>query len=172
MQAHSRRSNKKLIMLLAVFILPILTSTFLFYFHTHFNFKTTNHGVLVKQPVDVEYLYAAMQDGTEKKWRVLYVDKGICDAACEKTGYQLHQIQKALGKEGGRVHVILMGGQYTQLEKLQQALVQQTQGAFLVTNKIYLVDPLGNLFMYYPSDTNPMNVLKDLKKVLEVSQIG
>ena len=46
------------------------------------------------------------------------------------------------------------------------------QKDFVMQHKIYLVDPLGNLFMYYADTTDPMNVLKDLKRVLEVSQIG
>jgi hypothetical protein len=42
----------------------------------------------------------------------------------------------------------------------------------LQNHSIYLVDPIGNVFMYYPDATNPMNILKDLKHVLGVSQIG
>lgn len=172
MQIRSQHSNKKLVFLLMVFILPMMASTLLYYLHSHFNFKTTNHGVLVKQPLDAQYLYSAMPGGKEKKWRVLYVDKGVCNNSCEKVNYELHQIQKALGKDGGRIQVVALSGKRAELTKLQQAFSQQNHSEFAVNDKIYLIDPLGNLFMFYPGDTNPMNVLKDLKKVLEVSQIG
>ena len=59
-----------------------------------------------------------------------------------------------------------------QVQKLKMDFKQQGNQNFVVSHKIYLIDPIGNLFMYYPDDTNPMNVLKDLKRVLEVSQIG
>ena len=42
----------------------------------------------------------------------------------------------------------------------------------LLKSKIYLVDPLGNGFMYYSATVNPLDILKDLKQVLKVSQIG
>jgi cytochrome oxidase Cu insertion factor (SCO1/SenC/PrrC family) len=172
MQVHSPRSSKKLLLLIVVFILPVIISTILYFFHDHFNFKTTNHGILLKQPIDVSYLYSSMPEGKLKKWRVLYVDSGICNAACEKNNYQLHQVQKALGKEGDRIQVISVNGKNTMLAQLEQVFSRQTHSQFVVMDKIYLVDPLGNLFMYYSASTDPMNVLNDLKKVLEVSQIG
>jgi hypothetical protein len=172
MQIRKQRRSKKLYFLLAVFILPVIFSAILYNFHGYFNLKTTNHGALLKQPVNAEYLYAWQQDGKQKKWRVIYVDNGNCDDSCKKVDYQLHQMQKALGKESERVQVMLIDGRSAPLERLKQTLSSQEQPDFAVNNKIYLVDPIGNLFMYYADSTNPMNVLKDMKKVLEVSQIG
>jgi len=37
---------------------------------------------------------------------------------------------------------------------------------------IYLIDPLGNIMMRFPSDLEPGKVLKDLKHLLKVSRIG
>ena len=37
---------------------------------------------------------------------------------------------------------------------------------------IYIIDPLGNLVFFYPVDAPPEDVLKDLKRLLKVSQIG
>lgn len=154
-----------------IFIVPVLSSYFLYHYHEHFQFKTTNHGTLVKPPIDVQYLYSMMADGNQKKWRIIHVDDGICDAPCEKINYQLGQVQKALGKESRRVGLIPMS-ESMQLTKLTSTFIQRGEKDFVAKNKIYLVDPRGNLFMYYPNTTDPMNILKDLKKVLEVSQIG
>ena len=38
--------------------------------------------------------------------------------------------------------------------------------------RIYLVDPLGNLVMSYPPGTDPRDLLKDLGRLLRLSQIG
>jgi hypothetical protein len=37
---------------------------------------------------------------------------------------------------------------------------------------IYVVDPLGNLVLYYPADGRMSAVLKDLQRLLKVSRIG
>jgi len=158
--------HKKLFIMLFIFVFPVITSWFLFYYHASFHLKTLNHGTLISSPVDVKYLYSEMENGQQKKWRVIYVASEICDSQCREIDHQLKQVQKALGKDSDRVNTILLSNQNKQLPKLQAVL------NFAVDNKIYLVDPLGNLFMYYSSDVDPMNVLKDLKRVLEVSQIG
>ena len=51
-----------------------------------------------------------------------------------------------------------------------QALVDgvSMQGA----ERIYIVDPLGNLMMYYPPGADPGGMHKDLKKLLKYSKIG
>jgi hypothetical protein len=37
---------------------------------------------------------------------------------------------------------------------------------------LYLIDPLGNIMMYYPQNIAPKGILKDLEHLLKVSQIG
>jgi len=38
--------------------------------------------------------------------------------------------------------------------------------------RVYIIDPLGNLMMYYPPGADPGGMLKDLKKLLKYSKIG
>lgn len=147
---------------LVIFVFPVVTGSLLYHFHHLFKFKTLNHGVLLSTPVDVKFLYA----DTQKKWRIIYVDDGVCNEQCKKLDFLLHQVQKALGKNQNRVEVLQLNRNLPSVNRLQGLLAQP------VGNKIYLVDPLGNLFMYYLATDDPVNVLKDLKKVLEVSQIG
>lgn len=159
--------NRKIYLIVLIFILPMFAGWFLYFYHDHFHFKTLNHGTLVNPAIDAQYL----DTEKEKKWRMIYLFNTVCDEQCKKIDYQLHQIQKALGKNHHRVRVITMSGSSLQLQKLQTTFLEHQTG-FIVQNKIYLVDPRGFLFMYYPSNTDPMNILKDLKKVLEISQIG
>jgi len=39
-------------------------------------------------------------------------------------------------------------------------------------NRIYIVDPLGNLMMSYPADADPSKMRKDLSRLLKVSHVG
>ena len=43
---------------------------------------------------------------------------------------------------------------------------------FTNTRKIFLVDPLGNVILMWPSQFNGKQLLKDLKKLLKHSRIG
>ena len=37
---------------------------------------------------------------------------------------------------------------------------------------IYVIDPLGNLMMRFPRDPDPSKILKDVQRLLRLSQIG
>lgn len=184
------QSNKKnyfkLFLIMLIFVLPLIVSDYLYMHHRNFQFKTTNHGVLVSPVVPVKELTPAAN--VKGKWQIVFMTNGCCDAQCDKTMFTLHQLRKALGNNSERVNLVLItdttcvikdthdfaklnftSQQYTNLET---AISNNGDKNFLVKNKIYLVDPQGNLLMYYPGDVDQMNILKDIKHLLEVSQIG
>ena len=39
-------------------------------------------------------------------------------------------------------------------------------------DRVYLIDPLGNLMMCYAVDARPKGMLEDLKKLLRLSHVG
>jgi hypothetical protein len=177
MKSANNKSLNQFFLLVIIFILPVVISWILYHYHHRFPLKTLNYGTLVKPPVDVKNSLAT----ADKKWQVVFVPDGCCDASCEKTMFTLHQLRRALGKESGRVALTLVIPQtcsFTNIHDFQKmsltkGLLSQLQNASgRAQQKIYLVDPIGNLFMYYPNTVDPMDVLKDLKLVLEVSQIG
>lgn len=142
------KTNKPLWMLSVIFLLPIIVSGILFQYHSYFRLKTLNHGTFITPPLTLTHF-----SSNQKKWRVIYLAEKKCGDQCQQIYHQLQQVKKALGKDSDRVDTMLM--------RHDPAV-----------NKIYLVDPLGNAFMYYSADANPMDILNDLKRVLEVSQIG
>jgi hypothetical protein len=42
----------------------------------------------------------------------------------------------------------------------------------MASQRVYIVDPLGNLMMYYQPDADARGMLKDLQKLLKFSKIG
>jgi hypothetical protein len=40
------------------------------------------------------------------------------------------------------------------------------------SERVYLIDPLGNLMMSYAADAKPKGMLEDMKRLLRLSQIG
>lgn len=155
------------ILLTLITVLPILAGTLLYFKHDLFTFKTLNKGMLVNPVIDAKNLDLNIPN--TKKWRIVYIKSKDCDKACQTLSYQLSQMTKILNKDRDRTVAVAID---SSSKKLKEKFIQQGDKDFIVENKIYLIDPIGNLFMYYPATMDPMNILKDMKRVLEVSQIG
>lgn len=164
-EKEMNKKNYTFFLIVLIFFLPLIASGLLYYYHDYFHLKTEHHGILLSTPIHI-------QDESIKKWRVIYVHGDICDVQCKKINYQLQQVKKLLGKDSDRVNIVLLNNKNGQAKKILKWVLKKNKKNFIVEDKIYFVDPLGNLFMYYESVTNPMDMLKDLKRVLEVSQIG
>jgi len=159
-----KKRFKPFVILSIITILPVIISSILYFNHASFHLKTLNKGTLVKPLVDVNDLDIGKQH--KKLWRIVYIANENCDSSCKNLSFQLTQMTKILNKDRNRTIAITMQGPYLPLKNKFHEV------NFVETGKIYLIDPLGNLFMYYPDSMDAMNVMKDLKRVLEVSQIG
>lgn len=178
-------ARTKILLIFVISIFPMFMGWFLYHYRDHFQFKTTNLGTLVNPPLHTAQF--EMKKDMTPLWKIIYAPGDCCDAQCQKTMYTLHQLRLVLGKDSRRVGLNLVENsickttdthdfQKVNLTKQESLIWQQAlspkSAHFQVENKIYLVDPAGNLFMYYPSSVDAMHILKDLKRVLEVSQIG
>ena len=117
------------------------------------------------------------------KWVLVTFDEASCTPACERKLYVVRQARLALGKDAGRVErlwLVTGGGQPDArlLGAIEGAHVAaasaELERAFFgdVRSHIYLVDPLGNLMMRYPSDPDPARLIKDLERLMKYSSIG
>ncbi len=164
---HPEKKPRHLFYLvLVIFILPMILSTLLFHYHDYFHFKTVNHGKLLNPPLNVSYLFSG--NPHKNKWHILHVAAN-CDEKCQKINFELSQVCKALGKDQDRMESLFLK-ENDPLLKIMSTKLEENHIA--VGDKIYLIDPEGNLFMYYSSNNSPMDILRDIKRVLEVSQIG
>ena len=162
---------------------------------------TTNRGVLVHPartltlPADMQVADVTANDYLQGKWTMLYIGDADCDDVCINNLYKMRQVRIAQNEHMKRVQTLYMvlGDELPvplgeQLEKehasLDVAIVPENQSGqiaadFLVdgvsmdtAERVYYIDPLGNLMMYYPADANAGGMLKDLKKLLKYSKIG
>jgi cytochrome oxidase Cu insertion factor (SCO1/SenC/PrrC family) len=124
------------------------------------------------------------------KWTLLYLGAGGCSAGCRTDLYNTRQVRAALGADRERVQrVFLAEGACCDLDWLhaQQPdliTVQASAAAAPLTailehagrnpaaDRVYLIDPLGNLMMFYAVDARPKGMLEDLKKLLRLSHVG
>ncbi|NKB36313.1 MAG: hypothetical protein GKR93_03975 [Gammaproteobacteria bacterium] len=128
------------------------------------------------------------------KWSLVVIHRSECDRPCFDSLYKIRQIRLATGKYSKRIQRVLVshGDFYTRIEsklleqfKGQLYLDLERQPATFIENfkadkntglqgegELFLIDPLGNLMMYYPADTQPSGIIKDLKRLLRYSRIG
>jgi hypothetical protein len=162
---------------------------------------TTNRGMLVHParplilPADMLVAAVPANDYLQGKWTLLYVGDADCDELCSNNLYKMRQVRIAQNENMKRIQTLYMvlgdelpGALHEMLEKdhaeMDVAIVPASQAGqfapdFLIdgvsmegAERVYFVDPLGNLMMYYPADANPGGMLKDLKKLLKYSKIG
>ncbi|MBV8802919.1 MAG: hypothetical protein JO131_08175 [Gammaproteobacteria bacterium] len=66
-------------------------------------------------------------------------------------------------------HIDMEAISMQQVNQFQAILKQPNETAFDMTDKIYIVDPEQNLFVYYLSTAKPADILNDLSRIMEVS---
>jgi len=124
------------------------------------------------------------------KWTFLYVQHGRCDDECRKHLYDTRQVRLALDREMGRVQrVFIADADCCDLAELKAAhpdliairagpadeplldLLPTASGA-VNSHRVYLIDPLGNLMMFYAPAVSSKGMLEDMKRLLRLSSIG
>jgi hypothetical protein len=180
----------QLVLIASVFFGPLILAVWLYFGDTGFQpAGKTNHGELLQPLVSVRDL---LPDSTIHKyndgyWLLVYSNDGECDANCEYALYTLRQSRLMLGKEMDRlVRVFLHGdttpdtvfladehaGLITLKDSGVSDLLENKKPAELAAGGYYLVDPLGNLVMYFRPDIDPGDMVEDIKHLLELSRIG
>jgi cytochrome oxidase Cu insertion factor (SCO1/SenC/PrrC family) len=163
---------------------------------------TTNKGSLIQPPLPLTLpagLVSATgepvsQDFLGGKWTLVYIDDAACGEKCRNRLYQMRQVRLAQGENLRRVQRLFLvtgASDSTDLStiladypEMAAARLSPDQAAAIApmfsvegismqgADNIYLVDPLGNLMMYYPPDIDPRGMIQDLQRLLKYSHIG
>lgn len=186
-------------LLIIAFFGPMIAAGFLYKTAGDWHMGTTNKGTLLQPPLNFNQLSLKnMATGEsfinhENEWRLVYFAPSNCRADCQNMLYVMRQVRIALGKDQNRIVRVVVttatpdSAFINLLNKnylgTQQAMISvATLESFLPKNlatpvalqqsSLYLVDPLGNMMMVYKNNINPEDLLKDLTRLLNVSQIG
>lgn len=184
----------KLLLILAIAVGPIvLAYVFYFYFRDMAPAGTMNEGHLIQPPLQVEDI--AAEPGKEiplGEWAMLILTGPDCDENCEQLLYLSRQVHRGLGKDADRVNrFLLVGGRqlspaFDELIEAEHPTLQvryhaaaplervfkDTVESPLEGNYLFLMDPNGNIMMYYTRDLAGKPMLSDLKHLLKISGIG
>ncbi len=130
------------------------------------------------------------------KWLYVHFGPARCTSACAEGLYKTRQIIIAQEKNHERVQrlFVVIDGEVT--DPTLEALRKEHPGLRVARpdaetlralareftlpvgspldgrDRVYLLDPLGNLMLSYPADANPNGMRKDLARLLRVSRVG
>lgn len=192
-----RRQRRVLIGLALLFFAPVGLSFYLYYGHSTLQpGRRVNVGDLVQPPRPTPPVALSRVEGGTTgadvllhKWTLVYVDEGGCDPRCRGALYDTRQVRLALDRDMDRVQRLFIAARCCEAAFLAahpDLLVVRADGAAapLVamlavdglpagsSGRVYVIDPLGNLMMYYAPEAKPKGMLEDLKRLLRLSHIG
>jgi cytochrome oxidase Cu insertion factor (SCO1/SenC/PrrC family) len=186
----------QLVLLGLLFSAPLAMAIVLFFFAPDWRPEgSTNYGELVHpaQPLpEPQWLNAEGETvglaAIRGHWNWVMLVSGACDGACETELYDLRQTRMLLNEKRLRLRRILLVDDVNQLEAMTAQLgevhpdlqiyapaVGDTAAAAFpeaAPGTVFVVDPLGNLMMRYAPQPDLRKVLKDIKRLMRVSQIG
>ncbi|HLV77620.1 MAG TPA: hypothetical protein VKY53_06845 [Marinobacter sp.] len=193
-----RRGRRTALLLFAIGFGPMLVATLMFYTGWLNPAGHVNEGRLIQPVSQVQVLNLENRHGVllaerfgadraDARW-LLLVAAERCDQHCERLLYLSRQVNIALGKDAPRVGRAAWLGSvpaalearwdedYGLMERLRirpGAVPVWPDGIEPATEpRILLVDPFGNLMMHYGPEHTGKQMLKDLKHLLKLSQIG
>lgn len=182
-----------LLLIAILFGAPLLFAFWLYYAGGEWQpAGRTNHGALLEPIVSVDEgarstpLVELTGGASDGRWVLLYADDGPCGDDCLTALYRLRQARLMLGDEMSRVIRVFLHGpgrpdkvavdRYPGLITISDQglgeLLEAKRPADLAAGGLYLVDPLGNLVMYFSPEIAPGDLVEDVEHLLELSRIG
>lgn len=189
-----QRSKWKLYMVIGICVAPILIS-----YLTYYVIKPTgrtNYGTLLDPRLyPMPKLNSVLLGGAPEeltaykgKWIMLQVSSSDCHTKCQSGLFAMRQLRLMQGKDMDRIERVLL---VTDQQPIETMLIRAYDGMHILRvdakaldawlpaepgttdqDRLYLIDPLGNLMMRYTVDADPNKVKKDLIKLLKASSIG
>jgi len=188
-----------LVVIASIFILPLVLAWLMFSGVIDYApLSTRNRGVLVQPSVPVSWEGVheseAFTDPAAvfaEHWLVLHAVPTPCDSACIEAISGLRQVHRAAGRERHRLRLALLhrGADTSRLRQVYEEFhlledpggqlwrtVESVTGAMQPTadaaGATYLIDPLGNIMMFYAPGSDPNDLRADLKRLLTWSKQG
>ena len=185
--AQKMKARQTLLLLLAVFALPLLVAWVFTMGPLHWRpAKTTNYGVLLTPPLRLNS-YGVMDatggalsvDVVARNWFLVVLHNSACTGPCQGLVQIAERIQIAVGRDRHRVSVALLGPADVSVPlrrswllpaggRLVEALRHATDEPQLDT-ALLIVDHQGIAVLVYPPTEDGPGALYDLKRLLRAS---
>ena len=164
--------------------------------------NTKNHGNLVvpaRPLTDVALQTGSGKDykfsDMNKTWVMIYIGEADCNKVCAEALYKMRQSRLAQRGEHLRIKRLyistsgkakpslkkvlkdhpgleIVSGSSASIDAVLEQFKLEGKPSAKIANRLYLVDPFGNLMMSYESDFDAKGLIKDMTLLLKVSRIG
>jgi hypothetical protein len=188
-----RAGRRQLAVVGSIFLVPLVAAFFLYY-ASGWRPAASAHGELIDPPRPLRLAGTLLPDGRPAPagafaghWSLVH-PASVCDERTQVLLDELARVRVALDKDAPRVRRVLVhAGQCANVEFLSrdadllvlsatapggEAFLAQFPPAADGAEGIYIVDPHGNLMMSYPASGSARGLLKDLERLLRLSNIG
>jgi hypothetical protein len=172
-----------------LFGVPLVLAAWLYYGGSFRPAGRTNHGALLEPIVNLAGTIPASSAVrlAEGHWLLVYANDDECGAECRDALYTLRQSRLMLGHDAGRLTRVFLHGElapdrvflqehHAGLEVVEDPdfadLLATIRPEQLPAGGFFLVDPLGNLVMYFAPDIDPGDMVDDIEHLLDLSRIG
>lgn len=200
--ADTRRGRRTLLIVALLFLLPVLLSAYLYVTGWRPQGRSLQYGELLQPARPLGDARLVRPDGTalqfselRGKWLLVSFGRLPCTPACRDNLYKLQQVRLAQGRDATRVQrvfvlldpatgdalgrladdypgLIALRGERGTVSRLAQEFSGRPGTPPDGAERIYMVDPHGNLVMRYAPDADASGLRKDLARLLRLSQIG
>ncbi|HLU07611.1 MAG TPA: hypothetical protein VKZ91_13720 [Woeseiaceae bacterium] len=179
----------QLALIAILFAGPLILATWLYLDGSLRPSGRTNHGAIIDPIINLRESLpnSALADLSEDSWLLVYANVDDCAAECRETLYVLRQSRLMLGNDMQRLLRVFLRGpvapdtvfieeQHPGLAIVEEPLLieflEDRRPRELSRGGFFLVDPLGNLVMYFPPEIDPGDMVDDIAHLLDLSQIG
>lgn len=186
--SQRKKGRLQFFLIAALFFGPLLIAAWLYYGGEALRpEERANHGALLEPIVSLADAVPGSALHASRTWRLLYAEDGECGETCRKALYTLRQSRLMLGKEMDRVERVFLHGaeppdtllgaeEHQGLVALHdpalRAVLDARRPATLPAGGFFLIDPHGNLVLYFSPDITPRDMVDDIKRLLKLSRIG
>ena len=164
--------------------------------------NTKNHGDLVVPARPLTDVVLQTESGKDykfsdmnKTWVMIYIGEADCNKVCAEALYKMRQSRLAQRGEHLRIKRLyistsgkakpslkkvlkdhpgleIVSGASASIDAVLEQFELEGKPSSKIANRLYLVDPFGNLMMSYESDFDAKGLIKDMTLLLKVSRIG
>ena len=191
------KQRATIILVFAVFLAPVLLATLMHSQWWRFEPETKNYGQLIEPVISLNDFQVIdsqgqtwQQDALLDHWTLLAVSDQPCAQNCVDRLTWLARLRETQGRHLKRLNVMVVGSELpdgdTPPSQAGIILASSTltadqtdkSGAVWINTlphdlnlkTTYLIDPVGNIIMSYPADSDPTGIRKDLKRILTWSK--
>ncbi len=186
-------------LIVSIGVLPMIMAWYLVN-HPGLMGKPGNHGTLIDPPRQVSYLLfqplselpsRPLQE-IQGRWVLIHIIPQTCAQACKEALANTYKLHLLLNKDIPRVRRLAIWSDAALPAMETLSLVDKDKDLYFATvsssfleqlrqeiakvpwrgDQVILMDPLGNLMMWYDSNFNPYGLYHDLQRLLRASRIG